>query len=172
MKKNLRTFLIMLLVLVLVGGGAAALLLTQPTEETAAEEESSSSQVREPLLDLEPEQVTSLQVENAYGAFTLVPLSEEEAQEVTSQESAAESAASLESSVSSGQEEDTHGVLFTLEEYREYEPDTLTITEDVEDLLGLAVSKDLGALENLEPYGLEEGDATQVTIQLSDGSAV
>ena len=148
MKKNLRTFLIMLLVLVLVGGGAAALLLTQPTEETAAEEESSSSQVREPLLDLEPEQVTSLQVENAYGAFTLVPLSEEEAQAVTSQESAAESAASSESSVSSGQEEDTHAVLFTLEEYREYEPDTLTITEDVEDLLGLAVSKDLGALEN------------------------
>ena len=172
MKKNLRTFLIMLLVLVLVGGGAAALLLTQPTEETAAEEESSSSQVREPLLDLEPEQVASLQVENAYGAFTLVPLSEEEAQEVTSQESAAESAASSESSVSSGQEEDTHAVLFTLEEYREYEPDTLAITEDVEDLLGLAVSKDLGALENLEPYGLEEGDATQVTIQLSDGSAV
>ena len=104
MKKNLRTFLIMLLVLVLVGGGAAALLLTQPTEETADEEESSSSQVREPLLDLEPEQVASLQVENAYGAFTLVPLSEEEAQEVTSQESAAESAASSESSVSSGQE--------------------------------------------------------------------
>ena len=172
MKKNLRTFLIMLLVLVLVGGGAAALLLTQPTEETAAEEESSSSQVREPLLDLEPEQVASLQVENAYGAFTLVPLSEEEAQAVTSQESAAESAASSESSVSSGQEEDTHAVLFTLEEYREYEPDTLAITEDVEDLLGLAVSKDLGALENLEPYGLEEGDATQVTIQLSDGSAV
>ena len=75
MKKNLRTFLIMLLVLVLVGGGAAALLLTQPTEETADEEESSSSQVREPLLDLEPEQVVSLQVENANSAYNLVPLS-------------------------------------------------------------------------------------------------
>ena len=72
-----------------------------------------------------------------------------EAQEVTSQESAAESAASSESSVSSGQEEDTHAVLFTLEEYREYEPDTLAITEDVEDLLGLAVSKDLGVLDRV-----------------------
>ena len=79
MKKNLRTFLIMLLVLALLGGGAAALLLTQPQEEEA--EESSSSQVREALLGLDPEEVSSVKVKNSFGEFTLKPLSQEEAEE-------------------------------------------------------------------------------------------
>ena len=165
MKKNLRTFLIMLLVLALLGGGAAALLLTQPQEEEA--EESSSSQVREALLGLAPEEVSSVKVKNSFGEFTLKPLSQEEAEEEESS-SEGESGASSSSDV----DEDAHAVLFTLEEYRDYDPDTLEITEDVEALLGLEVSKELGAVEDLEPYGLSGEEADRFVIQLTDGESV
>lgn len=126
MKKTGKYIIIMLAVL-LVLGGAVALLTLLPSEDQEQEESSAASQSSAEtitLLDQDPAEVKSVQVENSSGSYTLVP-------------------------VKNGDDLD-----FTLEGYEKYTLNVSQLTANVRTLLSLTASKDLGGREDLDAFGL------------------
>ena len=71
MKKSVKSLLIMLAVLVVLGGAAAALVLLPSGEEDESSPVSSAE--RESLVEIAKEDISSIQVENSNGGFTILP---------------------------------------------------------------------------------------------------
>ena len=151
MKKNIRYLLIMLAVLVVLGGGAAALLLTQQPE--TAEESSTSSTTTETVIDREDDEIASIQVKNPSSTFLILPLN----QDTTT-------AAEDEDSSSSD------SVQFTIDGYQGFDLDTAEVTGAATTVVAIYASKDLGEQEDLAQFGLSGENATQVTVNYTDGS--
>ena len=161
MKKSLKTLLVMAVVLVVLGGAAVALWLTAP--ETEVEEESSSSTPSYPVIDREAADVESISIESDAGDFTIVPLEDEET-----------SSPSSESSASSEDEESASSAVsttanFTLEEYQDYELTTSRINTSVNNIVGLSATKELGAQEDLDTFGLTDEALCTITVHYKDG---
>lgn len=149
MKKTTRNILIMLAVLVVLGGAAALLLLTSPeTDETSS---AVSSTPTEEILKAEPAQIAAISVKNPEASFEIIP---EEAKEEASSEE--ESGASAD-------------VTFTLKGYESYDVDTTQVSTSTRSLLTVNASKNLGQVEDLEPYGLSGDSAVTVDILYKDG---
>lgn len=130
MKRTGKYILIMLAVLLVLGGAVALLTLlpTEEGEESSLAEESAAEQIT--LLDRDPAEVKSVEVENSTGSFSLVP-------------------------VKSGSD-----VSFTLKDYEEYDLNTSLLTANVRTLLTLRASKDLGGREDLDAFGLGKDAAS------------
>ena len=131
MKKTGKYIIIMLAVL-LVLGGAVALLTLLPSEEQEEESSAASQSSSETitLLDKDPAEVKSVEVENASGSYTLVP-------------------------VKNGDDVD-----FTLEGYEKYDLNGSQLTANVRTILALTASKDLGSREDLDAFGLGQDAAS------------
>lgn len=142
MKKTTRNILIMLAVLVVLGGAAAALLLTQPGESgdgSSSAPSAVSSQAEETVMDREPDQISSISVENGKDSYTFLPADPDEDRE------------------------------FVLDGCEGYDVSSSSVDAAVKSLLPLKAKKDLGQREDLENFGLSGDSAAHVVIKYKDG---
>lgn len=142
MKKTARNIIIMLVIL-LVLGGAVFLLTNLPTDagqEESSGSGSSSSVERTALFDKEDADIKSVEIKNSEDEFTIIPTQEDSQ------------------------------VGFTLQGYEGYDFNAVTVASNVRAVLGFTSSKDLGAQENLDAFGLGSSGA-RVTLNYKDGGS-
>ena len=140
MKKSVKSLLIMLAVLVVLGGAAAALVLLPSGEEDESSPVSSAE--RESLVEIAKEDISSIQVENSNGGFTILPAG------------------------GGGEDEEA---MYTVSGLEQYDLDDTTLETCVEDVSSIRAIKSLGEQEDLEKYGLSGERAVKVTIKEQSG---
>ncbi len=153
MKKTTRNLLIMLAVLVVLGGTAAALWWLpggEPEEESSAIDYSVET---EPVIARTSEEVASITVKNAEGTYEMLPL-----------EAETEASASSETDSEAEPEID-----FTIKGLEDYNLNGSTVTTLAKSLLSINASRNLGAKENLEDFGLSGDGQAKVELHYKSG---
>lgn len=157
MKNAAKNLLVVGAGVVVLGGILAALLLTDNKEEEDASSapESSSSSIS--LVSRQEEDITSMEVTNQYGTYTIVPY---------------EHVAEVEVSDESGgmTTETTTNTLYRIAEYGDSAPiNTYTTERVLECGFSLNATRNIGEVGDLEEYGLTDPQAT-VKVNFNDGT--
>ncbi len=157
MKSAAKNLLIVGAGVVVLGGVLAALLLTggEGEEESSAPESSSSSSIS--LVSREEEDITSMEVTNQYGTYTIVPY---------------ENVSEVEVSDESGGTtiQTTTNTLYRIAEYGDSAPlNTYTTERVLECGFSLNATRNIGEVSDLAEYGLVEPQAT-VNVSFNDGT--
>lgn len=150
MRSNIRNLIIVAVCIVVLGGAFLTLKLTG-NDKAASSSASSTASIE--LVSKKSEDVVSMNVVNAKGSYTLIPVK-------------APVASKASSSASSG----ASGPTYTVKELAGCAIDTSATESAVKNGFSLVASKNLGTVSNLEEYGLKNPQAT-VKVQFADGSS-
>ena len=154
MKSGTRNLIVVAAAIVVLGGVVAVLQLTDKDEESSSSAETSSAIQ---LVSKSSEDVVSMKVTNDNGGYTLVP------------EKKAETSSSADSgSASSGTGEDE--TKYTLEGLEDLPINTSATSVVMEDGFSLVANRDLGTVNSLSDYGLDDPQAA-VDVTFKDGSS-
>lgn len=152
MNTSKRNLIIVAVGIVVLGGTVAALTLTGGGTSAAS---SAASAATVELVSKKSEDIVSMSVKNKKGSYTLIPVDKP----------AASSAAPAASGSSSGSTERT----YTVQGLENVPIDSTAAGQVIQNGFSLVASKNLGAIDNLEEFGLKDPQAT-VEVSFKDGS--
>lgn len=156
MKSMTKKLLLVAVGVVVLGGAAAALLLTAPEEE----DESSSSSTADNTISLvskQEEDIVSMKITNEQGSFTLIPHTEE----VETSSTASDGTTSTSTATKT---------TYLVEELGEDIPINVYATDRVVEYgFSLNASKNLGEMDDLSEYGLDQPKAS-IEVKFKDGT--
>ena len=158
MKHAAKNLLVVGAGVVVLGGVLAALLLTgsgDGEETSSAAESSSSSSIS--LVSREEEDITSMEVTNQYGTYTIVPYEHVSEVEVSDESGGTTT-------------ETTTNTLYRIAEYGDSAPlNTYTTERVLECGFSLNATRNIGEVADLSEYGLTDPQAT-VKVNFNDGT--
>jgi hypothetical protein len=152
MNTSKRNLMIVAVCVVVLGGVTAALTLTPGAKAGTASSTASTETIE--LVSKKSEDIVSMSVKNKKGSYTLIPV-------VTpsSSTSAASGASSAEAA----------STTYSIKELAGVPIDSSAASQVVQNGFSLVATKNLGAVTNLEEYGLKDPQAT-VEVSFKDGS--
>ncbi|MCI1966618.1 MAG: DUF4340 domain-containing protein [Oscillospiraceae bacterium] len=153
MKSNIRNLIIVAVCVVVLG---SALLTLKLTGNDTAESSSAVSTASIELVSKKSEDVVSMNVENAKGSYTLVPVPKVSSSQASSGTSSADA--------------DSAAPTYTVKELSGCPINTSAAESAVKNGFSLVASKNLGTVSNLEDFGLQNPQAT-VKVKFQDGSS-
>ena len=151
MKTSTKNLIIVAAGIVVLGGLTAVLTLTGKGADSAS---SAASTATIDLVSKKSEDIVSMSVKNKKGSYVLIPV-----------QTPAASAASGSSSTASS----AGTITYTLKGLEGVPIDSMAAEQVIQNGFSLVATKNLGAMENLEEFGLKDPQAT-VEVSFKDGS--
>lgn len=155
MKKTTKYVIITAAIALVLGGILAVLYFTDPAKtEEESSSSSTSSAAEQSLLKRNASELKSITVKGENADFTILAKEEE---------------ASSESSESSSSSESEPQMVYSVEGYEDYDMKQSNLKSAAGNFTNLTYIKELGEVENLSEYGLDNG--TVATATYSDGTS-